>query len=128
MLTAVRWWVEEHRRARRRRREGLTEYRLYVTVPGLPAPPPADELDPHADEAWEPLADHLAKTHPELGPILAWNVAGGEVVGEVVLATDTVDEAQAARVGRQVVAAALAEVGMHDLAPTTVSFELVTGD
>ncbi len=88
------------------------ELRIYVTIPGLPRP--EDGLPD--DEAWEPLIGWLERHAGSLGPVLAWNAQGGEVV----VSGDYPDRAAAARAALDVVADGLRATGCGDLFPNGV--------
>lgn len=91
------------------------EYRIWITVPGIP----------HTDEArWEPLAHALEHEHAKkLGPVLSWE---GSDLG-VTLATDAADEAEAADIATHAVTAALHDAGLGDHYPATCEVEPADG-
>lgn len=96
------------------------ELRIYVTIPGLPRP-----ADGTPDvEAWEPFVGWLEEHAAGLGPVLAWNAQGGEVV----VSGDYPDRAAAARAALDVVANGLRATGFGDLFPTAVEIVSVAAD
>lgn len=88
------------------------ELRIYVTIPGLPRPGHGTP----DDEAWEPFIGWLEGHAACLGPVLAWNAQGGEVV----VSGDYSDRAAAARAALDVAADGLRATGFGDLFPTVV--------
>jgi hypothetical protein len=90
---------------------GMSEYRLWITVPDLPL---------EDERSWEPWIDFLEHNHGELGPILTWNGKGGAMV---IIALDSDSEALAARAGVEVVADALHRTGLGDRYPQLVEVE-----
>lgn len=90
----------------------VTEFRAWVTVPGITA---------DSDTAGR-LLDSLTDHHGDLGPVLAGTAQGVQVV----LATEVGDEAEAARALYSATADALRRIGLADCYPTAVEIEHVT--
>jgi hypothetical protein len=88
----------------------MPEYRLHISVPGLPL---------EAEEAWAPLIARLERDHAGLGPVLAWD----RNVAWITLATDADDEADAVRIGVDAVVSTLRSCGLGAHYPASVELE-----
>lgn len=87
------------------------EYRAWVTVPGITA-----DSDPA-----EHLLDALSHRYGELGPVLSGTTDGLQVV----MATDAIDEHDAARELYAATSDALRAAGLSDHYPITIEVEIV---
>jgi hypothetical protein len=88
----------------------MPEYRLHISVPGLPL---------EAEAGWEPLIGRLEREHARLGPILSWD----QNVACITLATDADDEADAVRIGVDAVVSTLRSCGLGAHYPASVELE-----
>lgn len=90
----------------------MDEYRLWITVPGLPF---------SAENRWEPFTDHLEREWATLGPVFTWS--DDAIVA--IIATDAAGPADAVRIGVEAVTRALHATGLGNRYPASVEVEKV---
>lgn len=93
--------------------QGMSEYRLHITVPRLPF---------RHEHRWEPLIEHLERCYEGLGPIIAWH---DEETAWVVVATEAESEAAAVKAGVDAVVDSLVAADLGHLYPSAVDAEAI---
>jgi len=93
--------------------QGMTEYRIHITVPGLPF---------KHEARWEPLIEHLERHHEALGPVIGWHA---EETAWITVSTAAESEAAAVRTGVDALVDSLVLAGLGNLYPSEVEAEAI---